>query len=352
MALADPVRWGVAGFGWVARDFTLPAMRAAGHALAAVCDPDPGARRHARGLGAAAYETVEELAADPAVEAVYVATPNHLHRPMVEALARAGKAVLCEKPLAHTLADAAAMIGAVERAGVLYGTAFDQRHHPAHVALRDAIRAGALGRVTAVRIVYACWLGADWAAGSGRDNWRVEAGKAGGGALMDLAPHGLDLVDFLLDEPLVRVAALTQARVQDYAVDDGAALIGATGSGVLAQLHVAYNCPEGLPRRRLDVLGTRGQIVAENTMGQDPGGTLTFTEGAAGAASPVPFDADLSPFLVQVRAFAHALRSGESSGFSGARDLGTMRLLDAAYRSAARAGADTVLDTTDAGSRP
>ena len=353
MTSSDPVRWGIAGFGWVARDFTLPAMLAAGHQLAGVCDPEPEARRHAGGLGAAAYETVEELAADPAVEAVYVATPNHLHRPMVEVLARAGKAVLCEKPLAHTLAEASAMIAAVERAGALYGTAFDQRHHPAHVALREAIRAGMLGRVTAVRIVYACWLGADWAAGSGRDNWRVEAGKAGGGALMDLAPHGLDLVDFLLDEPLVRVAALTQTRVQDYAVDDGATLVGATASGALAQLHVAYNCPEGLPRRRLEVLGTRGQIVAENTMGQDPGGTLTFTEGATGASAPVPFDAALSPFLAQVRAIAQALRGGDSSAFTGGRDHGPMRLLDAAYRSAARsAEAEPILDTTDAGSRP
>ncbi len=99
----------------MARDFTLPAMLAAGDRLAAVCDPDPAARAHAASLGARAYATVEELAADPSVEAVYVATPNHLHRPMVEALARAGKAVLCEKPLAHTLDDAAAMIAAVER---------------------------------------------------------------------------------------------------------------------------------------------------------------------------------------------------------------------------------------------
>ncbi len=333
--MAEPVAWGIAGFGWVARDFTLPAMLAAGDRLAAVCDPDPEARAYAAARGAAAHASVEELAADGAVEAVYVATPNHLHRPMVEVLARAGKAILCEKPLAHTLDDAAAMIEAVERARILYGTAFDQRHHPAHVAMRDAVRAGRLGTVTAVRIVYACWLGSDWAGASGRDNWRVDAAKAGGGALMDLAPHGLDLAGFLLGEPLVAVAAMTQSRVQDYAVDDGAVLMGATASGVLAQFHVAYNHPETLPRRRLEVLGTAGLLVAENTMGQDHGGTLAFTDAATGRTDPVPFDAALSPFLAQVRAFGHALRSGDASAFSGARDLATMRLLDAAYRSAA-----------------
>ena len=338
MASVSPLRWGIAGFGWVARDFTLPALLAAGDRLAAVCDPDPEARTAAERHGAAAHASVEALAADASVEAVYVATPNHLHRPMVEVLAAAGKAILCEKPLAHTLGDAEALVAAAQRAGVLYGTAFDQRHHPAHVALRDALRAGRIGTVTAVRIVYACWLGADWAAGASRDNWRVDAAKAGGGALMDLAPHGLDLVDFLLGEPLERVVALTQARVQDYAVDDGALLAGTTASGALAQLHVAYNCPETLPRRRLEVLGSRGQIVAENTMGQDPGGTLVLTDAATGRAAPLPFDAGLSPFLGQVRAFGRALRSGDHAAFSGPRDLHTMRLLDQAYRSAAERG--------------
>ena len=152
---------------------------------------------------------------------------------------------------------------------------------------------------------------------------------------MDLAPHGLDLVDFLLGEPLARVAAMTQARVQDYAVDDGALLMGITATGALAQLHVAYNHPETLPRRRLEVVGTGGLMVAQNTMGQDPGGTLTFTDAATGRTAPVPFDAALSPFLAQVRAFGRALRSGDRSAFSGARDLATMRLLDSAYRSAA-----------------
>jgi predicted dehydrogenase len=225
------------------------------------------------------------------------------------------------------------------RSGILYGTAFDQRHHPAHRAIRDAIRSGAVGRVSAVRIVYACWVDSGWSAGGSRENWRIDPVKAGGGALIDLAPHGLDLVDFLLDEPVDAVAALTQARVQDYAVDDGALVIGRTAGGVLASLHVAYNCPEGLPRRRLEVLGARGQLLAENTMGQDPGGAVTLVDGTTGEARPLPVpEPDLSPFAAQAGAFADALRSGEPGGFSCARDLHTMRLLARAYGAAERVG--------------
>lgn len=342
------LRWGIVGFGWVARDYMAPAIIAAGHELSAVCDPNPNARAAARDLGAEAYEHLDAFLADPALDAVYVATPNHLHRSAVEAAARAGKAVLCEKPMATTLADAEAMAASCRQAGVLYGTAFDQRHHPAHRALRDEIRAGRIGPVTAVRIVYACWVGRDWSACRGQDNWRIDAAKAGGGALMDLAPHGLDLVEFLLDEPVADVRALTQRRVQDYPVDDGALLIGRTRSGALVSLHVAYNCPEGLPRRRLEVIGATGQFVAFDTMGQEPGGSLSYVDGATGASAPVAVpDADASPFLNQVRAFTYALETGDRAEFSLERDLRTMRLLERAY---ADANASVVRATLHPGS--
>ena len=320
--------WGVLGFGWVARDFAAPAMLASGGRLAAVADPDPAARRAGEARGARAHADMADLLADPGVQAIYVATPNHLHRAGVEAAAAAHKPVLCEKPMAATLADAEAMEAAIIRAGIPYGTAFDQRHHPAHVAMRQAIVAGAIGTVTAIRIVYACWVDAGFAA----DNWRADPARAGGGAMIDLAPHGLDLIDHLVGEPVMEVAALTQRRVHSYAVDDGGVLIGRTASGVLTQLHIAYNCPEGLPRRRLEVLGSTGQLLAENTMGQVPGGDVWLIEGASGARQrlAVPHAA-ISPFTRQMGAFARHVLVTPDPAFSLQRDLHTMRLLARAY---------------------
>lgn len=328
----DAIGWGIVGYGWVARDYMAPAIRAAGHRLVAVADPGEGSRAAAQAEGARAHATLDGLLAEPEVEAVYVATPNHLHRGAVEALARAGKAVLCEKPMAASLGDAEAMAAAVRRSGVFYGTAFDQRHHPGHRAMRAAVHAGRLGTVTAVRIVYACWLDRGWASFRGQDNWRIDPAQAGGGALIDLAPHGLDLTDYLLGESIADIACLTQARAQDYAVDDGALLIGRTGSGVLASLHVAYNCPDALPRRRLEVIGTEGMLSAIDTMGQTAGGTVTFTDGTSGASEEIFFDGAASPFLQQVRAFGSALRRPEErAAYSAERDLHTMRLVARAY---------------------
>lgn len=333
-ALTEPaglqsIGWGIIGFGWVAQDFVVPGLLAAGGRLVGAADPDHDAQRAASALGARTYANYPALLDDPAVQAVYVATPNDLHRPAVEAAAIAGKPVLCEKPMAATLADAEAMAVTIRSTGIPYGTAFDQRHHPAHVAIQAAVAQGLIGTVTAVRIVYACWLAADWAS----DNWRADPTRAGGGALMDLAPHGLDLIEFLLGESVATIAALIQHRVQSYAVDDGAMIIGRTASGVLVQLHVAYNCQEALPRRRLEVVGTKGQIVADRTMGQTAGGQVWLFDGRLGLRRPLPVpNVRESPFTRQIAAFSNWLRQeGDHNAFSLDRDLNTMRLLDRAY---------------------
>ena len=329
---AHSLRWGVVGTGWVARDYVGPAIQASrnGH-VAAACDLSPEAL--AAFLPGADLARTDDLGAflRSGIDAVYVATPNHAHRGPVEAAVGAGLPVLCEKPLARTLEEAEAMAEAVRTSGVTFGTAFDQRFHPAHVALRELVARGELGTVTAVRIRYACWTGPDWTPdGNAHDNWRADPERAGGGAFIDLAPHGLDLTQTLLGEPLVDVAALLQRRVHDYDVDDGGALVARTAGGALLNLSVAYNCPETFPRRELEIVGTEARALALNTMGQTPGGTLTLIDAASGESRPVPFDAKASPFQLQVEAFADSVFEGEPFPFGLDGDLHTMRLLDAA----------------------
>ena len=331
----EPLRWGIVGYGWVARDFMAPAIAAAGDRLVAIADPAPDARARAGAAGLTAHADVAGLLAASGLDCLYVATPNHRHLEPVRAALAAGVPVLCEKPLAAKLDDAEALAAAVGSS--LYGTAFDQRHHPAHQAMAMAIRDGAIGRPVAVRIVYACWVDPLWSA-DGRvadvgTNWRADPAAAGGGAVIDLALHGLDLAQLLLDEPLTRLHVELQRRVHDYAVDDGGVLAGRTASGVLFQSHVAYNCAEVLPRRRLEVLGEHGLLVALDTMGQTAGGTLHRRCGRTGQETPLPFDTAVSPFTAQAAAFARAVRGG-AHDFSIDRDLDLMRLFDRAYQKA------------------
>lgn len=324
-----PVGWGVVGCGWVARDFAIPAIRATGR-LIGVHDRDPSAAS-AVGLEGSSLAT---LLADPRVEAVYIATPNHAHAAAVIAAARAGKAVLCEKPLAADAADAKAMIDAIRHADVPFATAFDQRFHGAHRMIASLIAQGALGQLTHAAIRYACWLPDDFAPLPAHDNWRIDLQRAGGGAVIDLAPHGIDLLATVSAARPTDIRVMLQHSVQSYAkagtVDDGGLLSVRYNNGMLATISVAYNCPDVLPRRRLEITGTKGAVVAENTMGQTAGGTLTVYD-ATGAARDLVILDDRPPFEAQIDAFNTRLRGRIVAGFATpADDLAAHLLLIAA----------------------
>ena len=327
------IGWGVIGCGWVARDYVIPALlQTPGARLVAACDSSSAACTRVAAVAPGIFTTPDlpALLAHPEVQAVYIATPNHLHRPLTEAAAAAGKHVLCEKPMATTLADAEAMVAACHAAGVTYATAFDQRFHTAHQQLHTLIRAGRLGTITSVRIHYACWTPPEWRPPTddgGHDNWRADPARAGGGAGLDLAPHGLDLVQMLLDEELTEVTGLRQQRIHAYPVDDGAALLGRFRSGALLLHHVAYNCPDHFPRRTLEVMGTEAMAVATNTMGQTPGGELRLISAHTGATEVIPLHNQESPFLRGVAAYTQCLQASQPFPFPPARDLHTMRLL-------------------------
>jgi predicted dehydrogenase len=325
------VGWGIVGCGWVARDHLLPALAVTpGARLVGACDRDAvaAARFGAGHRDVLATADLDALLSRPGLGAVYVATPNAAHRPVVAAVAARGVPVLCEKPLAADVADAEAIVAACGTG--LAGTAFDQRFHPAHRRIAEIVAAGELGTVTAVRIVYACWLPPDWSPdGSPHDNWRVDPARAGGGALVDLAPHGIDLAGALLDgDDLDTLAVVLQRRVHAYPVDDGAVLAGRTAGGVVFSGHVAFNTPDAFPRRRLEVVGTRAQLVAEDTMGQTAGGRLTRVDAAG--VTDVPFDTGTSPFAGQLAAFSAAVAGTADWPWPLERDLRLHRLLHTA----------------------
>ena len=319
--------WAVIGCGWVARDYVVPAIHASRNGrLVAVCDRDEHALAALCGQGFVRTCRVEEAIADAAVDAVYVATPNDSHAAVASAVAAAGKHVLCEKPIARCSADARAMVADCAAAGVTLATAFDQRFHAAHVAIADLVRQGRLGIVTQVRLHYACWLARDWSA----DNWRVDAARAGGGAVIDLAPHGLDLLETVLGERIEELVCMTQRRVHDYPVEDGGVLLARFVSGTLASLHVGYNCPEAYPRRTLEVIGTRARVLALDTMGQTAGGTLTLTDAVTGHEQRMPVADDGCPFQRQIEAFADAVLDRRLYAYPVERDLRLAVMLEEA----------------------
>ena len=316
-------RIGIVGFGWVARDYMWPAILAhPGAELRAVVSVRP---EDFAGLPeeVACYDSVPTMLAGTPLDAVYVASPNHLHREHAVACLRAGLDVLCEKPLARDPGEAAAMCAAAGESNRKLVTAYDQRHHPAHVVMREWIAAGRLGTITQARIDYACWVPAGWST----DNWRVDPERAGGGAVIDLAPHGLDLLETLLDDEIEALHCFTQRAVHEYAVDDGGVLSARFACGAVAAITVGYNRPEVLPRRRLEITGTRGMLLAENTMGQVGGGSLRFLSAEAEAEAEVLTFADTGPFYGLLDAFLQHTTGGCAEPRDALSDQRLVRLL-------------------------
>lgn len=236
MSISDPVRLGVAGLG---RGFmlTLPSLRADPHVRLVACAAPRDESRAAflAEFGGAAYATVEALAADPAVEAVYVATPHQMHRAHAETLARAGKHLLIDKPLAVTMEDGRAIVAAARAAGVVLVTgpshSFD---HPVGAA-REIVERGEVGvprMVTALNFTDFLY----------RPRRPEELDTAqGGGVVFSQAVHQIDVVRLLMGARATRVSAMT-GRWDPARPTEGAyaALIAFEGGGFATLTYSGY----------------------------------------------------------------------------------------------------------------
>lgn len=276
-AAVQAVQWGVLGAARIAEGFVIPAIqRAPGASLRAVASRRPGeAERLSARFGAPrAYGDYAGLLDDPGVEAVYIALPNALHARWALAALAAGKQVLCEKPLACSVAEADEIAAAAEAAGRLVAEAFMYRYHPQFTRLLELIFAGAIGRVRAVRGVLSFVLG---------DAGDIRMSKElGGGARLDLGCYVVDAAVAVFGGPPV--------------AGSGVSFQAASGAdvhtvGVLAFADECTACVEAsfrLPwlESRLQVCGELGMLTLPHAFNPGTSDTqLIFT--AAGSEPQV-----------------------------------------------------------------
>ena len=195
------------------------------------------------------------LVEDKDIDAVYISTTNELHRDQVFAAAAAGKHVLCEKPLALTLADARAMVAECRKRGVVMGTNHHLRNAATHRAMRDAIKAGRIGRPLFARVFHAVYLPPHL------QGWRIEKPAAGGGVILDITVHDADTMRFVLDdEPQSVVAMTSNAGMAQGGLEDGVMGVIRFSNGLLAQFHDAFTTKYA--RTGFEVHGDEGSLIA------------------------------------------------------------------------------------------
>jgi len=214
----------------------------------------------------------------PDIDAVYVSTTNELHRDQVFAAAAAGKHVMCEKPLALTLADARAMVAECKRSGIVIGTNHHLRNAATHRAMRDAIAQGRIGKPLFARVFHAVYLPPHL------QGWRIKTPRAGGGVILDITVHDADTLRFVLgDEPESVSAMVSRAGMGEAGLEDGVMGVVRFSGGVLAQFHDAFTTRYATTG--FEVHGEEGSLVATDCMTQQPKGEVVLR--TAGSAVPL-----------------------------------------------------------------
>ena len=329
------MRWGIIGAGDIAgRGFAPALSRAADTKLAAVqCRTLDKAQAFAQKHSAAkAYDSIEALLADPAVDAVYIATPNSLHAPHTIAAANAGKHVLCEKPMATTVRDAEAMIEACERNRVKLGVVFQNRYHEAHLEAKLLVEAGALGEVelaTAQLCRGFATRNAHWS------GWRRNLSMAGAGAIVGHAVHPIDLLRHLLGAEVREVQAMTDEAPPERPIDEMCYALLKFSNGT----HGVVIAGTLLPQYDNDAVlyGSKAKVACRSTMGNvRPDARTDMTIETPGAKVSTHFgdNSQAAKMTRMVVHFSRSVHDGSEPTLSGANGLQMVRIALAVQQSA------------------
>ncbi len=267
------IKWGVIGCGGIADRRTLPGMMLANNAeLVAVMDANPDAAERVREKYGARYAFTDyaELLALDEIEAVYIASPVFCHMEQALAAAKAKKHVLLEKPMALTTEDSRVIADTCKKEGVKLGVGLMMRFASSHTAMKELIKNGALGEIVSARGQLTCWYP------DIEGNWRQDKSKSGGGALMDMGIHCIDLIQYITGLSAVEVAGFAETQTFSYNADDSSAIILKMNNGALATIDANFNIPDDAAKCRLEIYGTKGSILAEGTISQVEGGEVYF----------------------------------------------------------------------------
>lgn len=318
------LRWGVIGIGNLVKGTIAPAMVAEENCeLIATVSRDQGrANEFAARFGARyAYTDFDEMLANPEVDAVFIATPNDQHAAQTMAAARAGKHVMCDKPMATTVADAVASVEACREAGVKFGINFHNRHLPWVQEARTMVGSGVIGDIDLIQ--------AEASSGPRHyTNWRADPTMAGLGSLYNVGVHILDFLGWILDDEAVEVTGFFDRPPGSGQVEMLATMLLRFRTGTIAYV----NCNEKIhhPKNDIVIYGTKGRIAGTGlTRSRVDGDLRVLTEaGETITAYPSP-----GAHRLCVAAFARAVLNDLEPNPSGLDGLRSMQLCNAIAQS-------------------
>lgn len=338
--MPNRIRWGVVGSGGIARRRTIPEgiVPAANAELVGVYDRNPEVNAEvAKAFGVKAFGSLEDLLAAE-IDAVYIATPVYLHREHVTHCVRAGKHVLCEKPLALTVTEGREVVALAQDCKVQLGVALMMRFQSQHQEALKLIQSGKLGKPVYARAQLSCWYPPIEGA------WRQDPRKGGGGSLVDMGGHCIDLLEMFFG-PMTSVSCRIGCAVHNYASEDSAVATLVFENGALGTVDTFFCIPDESSQNVLELYGSEGGILAKGTISQGSQGEMVFyprpqvegydaqqiRDAARGTViNPPP----VNTYRAEIEEFSQAVLDGRESKSGEGRGLRSQRILEACYESA------------------
>jgi len=319
-ATHPPVRIGLIGCGGIAQAYMQASGRVADLTIAAVCEPDPDRRTAAaENLGATPHHSLEEMLASEDLEAALVATPPSTHEEITTRLLGSGLHVLCEKPLAPTPSAAERMLGAAADAGrvLMMGSKF--RYVGDMAAARSLLDEELIGDVLLFENAFCSRVDMT-------QRWNSDPAISGGGVLIDNGCHSVDIARYLLG-PIARVQAWVGKQSQPIAVEDTARMLFESSSGALGTIDLSWSLHKEVASY-VRLYGTGGTMeIGWKRSRYKLEGDTAWTDFGKG------YD-KLEAFGSQLTNFARTVRGAEPPVINASDALASVRVIDAAYRSA------------------
>jgi len=338
--LNKTIKWGVIGSGGIARRRTIPeGIIPAGNAsLVTVYDINAGDNVEVAGqFGAHPAKDIQELL-NAEIDAVYIASPVHMHAEQLEVCAKAKKHVLCEKPLGLNVKEAEKMSGICKKEGVLLGIGLMMRFFAQHQEALKLVREGKLGKPVYGRAQLSCWYPPMEGA------WRQDPGTGGGGSLIDMGSHCIDLLEMFMGK-VKTVSCYINNSVQSYKSEDSAIVSLLFENGAMGTVDAFFCIPDNSSKNILELYGSKGSILARGTLGQGEAGEMVAylededTGYDAGQQRNKQADLVIDPepvnmYRAEIEEFGRAVLENRDPANSAASGLRNQKLLAACYRSA------------------
>lgn len=334
---------GLVGAGLQGRRHALAVKAAEGSQLVAAADVDREALQAlASQMGCQTAMDWKEIVSCPDIDAVIVATPPHLHADISIAAMKRGKHVLCEKPLARTVAEGEKMVRVAQEQGIILKCGLSLRHHPGIQKTKEWVAEGRIGELMFIRCRYGLGGRPDYEA-----EWRAKAEVSGGGELMDQGIHVLDLCQWFLPDVNEGFAFLSTSFWNIAPLEDNAFVLLRSPTGRVASIHVSWT--QWKPLFSFELFGREGYALIEGLGGVY--GTMRATLGQRSWSGPfaeevMEFCGDDLLWQAEWREFVTAIKEGREPDGSGRDGLRALQLVQRLY-DAAHSGGKVTLPAGD-----